>query len=451
MIRTFRAGVAVALASATLLAGIGSAATKAAAPAFREPVLLTQVPGFGGLEPSLVVDRSNRVWVTAHKTYHGIAFSPDDKAATRFRAASWLWTSQDGRSFSSPPGATALQEQNLLFGDEGDLAVDATGNVYFIDLAVAGNTFTAWSVDRSGTPTLRHSAPYSEASTGVDDRPFVAAGGDGHVLALSNSPLNERGRIQIFTSTNGGRSFSDPTPIADSQFCRPLVSRRTPTRSAAVCTSASGTGLFAVTSRDGGASWQRGELDPELDVSTIYIEFLSTSEGPDGTWRALYNAQTLGPDPKLDAVYGTAFGTEVPVSTRLLLYTSRDQGRTWTKQDVTPESGIWSQASIAAAPNGMLGIAAYYRKDIDSDWQFRAATFVPGARKTRSREIVKGLVTGLAIEPGPPGEFTQAAFGTDNKLRVTYAVREFNETEPLARDGGGKFVGSSQIYFAQER
>ncbi len=416
-------------------------------------MLLTNTPGFGGLEPSLIVDRSDRVWVTAHKTYHGVAISPDDTAATRFRSASWLWTSPDGKKFSSPPGATALQEQNLLFGDEGDLALDAAGNVYFIDLAVVGNTFSSWSVNASGQPTLRHSAAYSGASTGSDDRPFVGAGGDGKVLALSNSLTSMGAPTQLFTSTDHGRTFSEPYAIADSKFCRPIVSSKRPASAAAVCTTAGGPGLFAMVSRDGGRNWIRRDVDADLDVSTIYVEFISTSEGPDGTWRALYNAQTLGADPKLDAdpVASALYGGKVPVTTRLLMYTSRDQGLTWTKRDVTPESGIWAQASISTARNGALGVAGYYRRDIDSNWQFRAAVFQPGARKIISREISPGLITGLAIEPGPPGEFTQAAFGRDNKLRVTFAVREFNQTEPLARDGGGKFAGSSQIFFAQQR
>lgn len=86
--RTRNTGVVAAVLAATAMAGSGSAAVRTHALVFDAPVRLTPLTGAGGFEPSLVVDHLNNVWVTAHRSY--VPVSPDSKAATPVRFASWL-------------------------------------------------------------------------------------------------------------------------------------------------------------------------------------------------------------------------------------------------------------------------------------------------------------------------------------------------------------------------
>ena len=66
---------------------------------------------------------------------------------TYTRSMSWAWVSSDGgQSFQDLPGLTALSFEQHDFGDEGDMALEHAGHLYFVDTNVEDVTFTRWTV-----------------------------------------------------------------------------------------------------------------------------------------------------------------------------------------------------------------------------------------------------------------------------------------------------------------
>ena len=458
---------AVTLSASLLAAAVVSlpalATTSSPAARFAAPVLLTNVPGFGGFEPSAVVDRSGRVWVTAHKTYYGNALSPDLGAPTAARAASWLWTSTDGVHFTNPPGATAGQEQNGFFGDEADLAVDAKNNVYFTDLNLASNSFVSWSSDpRTGalrqtyaTPTM----PFAQAGT---DRPFLAAGGAGTVLFTENQVVQSgygsgsqdptepaNGQQAVYVSHDGGRTLTSSVPylVRGSSWCRPSISRTDARRFTLVCTDGK-KGLFAEVSADAGKTWIRHSIsttDGAGFSSHSVADFPSVAQAPDGTLYVLYDRLAFGDVP-------VVFTLDSAPSATLLLFSSKDGGRTWSRRDVTPQPGIWAQASLAAAPDGRLGLQAYYRPNQEADWTIRAGVFSPraGGERVGTTDVSPGTSVAPSDHVTPPGDFTQCTFGPDGKLRVVWNALVETPAEPAVNASGDK-LASANIFYAQQR
>ncbi|MBC7560548.1 MAG: exo-alpha-sialidase [Dermatophilaceae bacterium] len=432
------------------------AATAIAAPAgagsalrFDKPVLLTPQSGFGGFEPSLIVDQQDNVWATAHRTYTPL--SPDPGAAGGVRGASWLWMSKDGKTFTNPPGLTPTGEYQKNFGLEGDVARDGAGHVYFIDLGPAEARFTAWKVDGPGQATALRTTPALPVV--LDDRPFVAAGGNGTVFVAVNNSAATRargGQYAFYVSRDGGATFGQGLPYtaAGSSFCRPHVSPRNPRLLTAVCTgetpspSVARQSLLAFTSTDAGASWTRTVIRNDAGDSPGGFEiFPSLAEAPDGTLSVLHHQQQY--DPADTGRSGPMIGS------KLMTYSTRDGGLSWSKpRDVTPEPGIWSQTSLSAAPNGLLGLAGYYRPDTASPWTFRAATFRTSTRDIRSVPVAPGQVASLSSELNPPGEFTQAAFDSRSKFKVIYAAREL--ALPVLTGVENAKFGNTQVFYAQQ-
>lgn len=399
---------------------------------------LTPVEGFGGFEPSITLDQVGNVWVTAHRTYSPQSVSPQDGAP--LRGGAWLWLSKDGKSFDSPPGLTPANEysQFASSASEGDVAVDAKGNVYFVDLAPVGVALTSWKVTGPGAVQATYTTPQLPVPLAID-RPFIAAGGDRtllltHLGAGSGSdPLT----IRSFVSRDGGRTFEKPTGtgIPNSGHCRPLIDRRDAQRMAIVCVPSAGSDLVTATSTDGGRTWSYGAIKGAHGKGQgANVVFPSLKQTSDGTLYGLTHRFIGGPAPD---------------SVELLLLSSHDMGRSWNVQNVTPEPGIWEDSSIAVAPDGRLAVSGYYRKNKTSAWGFRAATFRPGDRDITSTQV--GPVEAYpATESSVPGEYTQAVFGGDGKLRVTYSVRELPQAQPVT-ELENKFLGSSAVFYAQQR
>jgi hypothetical protein len=206
--------------------------------------------GYGiGYEPSLSIDSQGNLFVTAHKDLRWGAeeapipiFLGDETgfwyACTSDRAfydlntgavqtswdywASWFWISNDngetwghGSGFEPTPGnqlqANYLAGGSECLGDEGDIAVDVNDMVYYLDTTLEDNW---WHIFSDGGNTYESGACDRMNTMAADDRPWVAAQGDGIIHYLGNSGASppectgDSGRYWYYRSTNGGNSFS---------------------------------------------------------------------------------------------------------------------------------------------------------------------------------------------------------------------------------------------------
>jgi hypothetical protein len=437
----------------------GSAGAAPAGPKFGAPVLLTTDKYAGGYEPGLTIDRFNNVVVTAHKQNHTLVVSPDSRGTVPVRSQSWLWTSKDGKTFSDMPGLTPVQEQNAEFGDEGDLAHDETGHIYFVDTNVTDDSFSRYKASGNGKLALETTRPAGPFGETVDDRPWIAAHGDGVVMYIGNQgdkvsyPAGSvrggdgdaygPGRYTVYMSYNHGDTF-DPIGITlnDSGWCRPAADHRAGSKLLYVlCTNDGGADdtttnagdpgytngtLWSYVSKDDGKTWNRfrmGRYDAKDAVST----YPSVSVGADGTVYALYNESKTNSSGN-------------PVSGKLRLLTSKNNGRTWSEQNVTPAAGMYRYTWVDVAPNGTLGIAYYYRPDASSDWFVYAATARPGQRFVPTK--VSTATIAVKSNPSAFGDFFQVAFGPDSKLNVVWT----SQNSDLVLDGL-----NTDIYYAKQK
>lgn len=464
MSQLVRVAVAAGLAASTLVAGVSSARTPAGPTPFSRPVALTTTPGFGGFEPTLTVDTSGNTWVTAHKSYHG-QVSPDGGSPAGLRSSSWLWVTRDGTHFTNPPGADAVSLHEQYLGDEGDVAASPDGDVHFVDLGLASSSLASWRTTPAGRITLTGSQVRMPQAVLGSDRPFVAAGRRGALLVVQNQigaigvddtsaagyshdpareidddPAvgSESGQAELFVSDDGGRTFTSPLPhiVHGSAFCRPLVDRRDRRKMLVFCTSLTSDALFADRSSDGGTTWKRTVVQPaEGRPSSAYMpcsNFPSVAQSRDGRLHVLCTEVSLA-----DGYFA---------SSRLVGWTSKDFGASWTRRDLTPEPGIWEQGSIAVAPNGRIGVAGYYRADRSRPWQYRAATFSEGTDPV-SVEVSAGEPIAPADSQFSPGDFTQIAFGPDNRLRTAFNVAQLQDVVTQQ----SKLTGLYDVFYSQER
>lgn len=467
MKRTFAVVGALSALAVALTAPTSAAPT---GPRFGAPVLLTTDEAFGGYEPSIVVDRWNNVVVTAHKQNHNLVVSPDSRAPTMTRNMSWIWTSRDSKTFTNMPGLTPAQEQNHVFGDEGDLALDDTGHVYFVDTSLVDNSFSRWKATGNGKLALEHVRPVGPFGS-VDDRPWIAAHGDGVVMYLGNQgdkvtypggqvgggdgPAYGPGRYTVYMSYDHGDTF-DPLGVTlnDSGWCRPAADKRRGSKLLyVVCTNDGGANdvnetagdpgfekgtLWAYVSADDGRTWMRHQMGT-YSAGDPWTTYPSVTVGRDGTVYALYNDNKhVGDCNPAVAMTFTCDGNVK--SSHLVLYTSKTQGRTWTRQEVTPTPGLIRYSWLDVAPNGSLGIAYYHRPNTSSDWHLMAATAKPGKKFIASR--VSPTKVASKIYSSPFGDFFQCAFGPDSKLHVTWTSMD----EDLGFEGL-----NTDIYYARQQ
>jgi hypothetical protein len=460
-----------------------SAGGKSLAPTFGTPVRLPTFQSCGGYEPGIAIDGYGNIFVTAHKQNHCLAAALDPSAPDGVRAQSWLWTSSDGVNFTDMPGLTALRADQLDVGDEGDVALDDAGHLYFVDTKVVDDTFARWSVNGLGISNiaLDFSRPVVPSLMPVDDRPWVTAHGASTVLYAGNEgdkdsynvgstaagctgavtpPLPGQpasgGRYTVFMSYDGGVTFNPVgCTLPDSGWCRPAADHRPGSHYLyLVCTNdaraddnvnnpgtpgfTAGT-LWAYVSADDGLTWQRHRVDG-------YNSNLPSGSNTNGdiTWPSV----TVAPNGDVYALFANPISdaNQTKIGTKLFLYRSTDHGATWARQDVTPPNpGLIRYSWMALSGDGhTVGVAYFTHQTVDGNWHVYA-----GTSRAFGAPVYYSLVDPVEVAPGGDfafGDFFEIAFDPAGRLNAVYT----RCTELVPGDPTTDCL-NSDIYFARSQ
>jgi hypothetical protein len=399
--------------------GIAGGGKQAKQVAFAPAVEVTPELSYG-YEPAVYTDRFGNIYTTAHKENWQLALGPDLNSATATRSMSYAWWSTDGgKTWSNIPGLPANLETHS-FGDEGDMALDDAGHLYFVDTTVGDNTLTRWTVSGKGKIAYDFHHPVLGTAEPVDDRPWITAHGDGHVFYFGNEgdkssySLGQQGqgsgggRYTVFASTDGGQNF-DPLgyTLDDSGWCRPQADHAKGSKYVyAACTNDNGK-LYSYVSSDDCKSFKRYDMGTYLsaDPTSSWPTIVSSSDGKD-LW-VLY----------VDAVKVTGGNAD---SNSLNLYHSRDHGKTWSHQDITPLAGRYEYGWLSLSKDdSTLGFGVYYRPDNESPWHVYGSVFKPGQKPALTSLDPKNPVQDAKCAEAP-GDLLGSDFNTDGTLNVTW-------------------------------
>lgn len=382
---------------------------------FGAPVKVLPELGFG-YEPTVVVDRFGNVYSTSHKETWQLALAPDADSPTMTRSMSWARVSyDDGQTWKDLPGLTALSIEQHEPGDEGDMALDDAGHLYYADTYLADNTITGWTATGRGTVVQDYARPITPTISTLDDRPWITAHGDGHVFFMSNTATDNPdpagsaragsgygpGHFTVFSSYDGGRNF-EPLgyPLKSSVWCRPAADL-SPEGVHYVYAACTGTGsdLYFFSSKDDGKSFERTTI-------TNY----GNGPGPVGSYPHVQVASD-----------GSIYVMKVQAAdggNGLFLYRSKDHGQTWNKQQLATDPGRYIHVWLATAPNGDLGLGVYH-KGRKGPWFVYGAVWKPGENPALvSLDPARPVGTETVNEVG--NDYLGAYFGPDNKLYVIW-------------------------------
>ncbi len=406
------------------------------------PVKVTPTNGYG-YEPSFIVDKYGNAFATAHKENAFLALSLDPNSPTATRSMSWAWLSVDnGQHWIDPPGLTALSLEQHQVGDEGDMASDDAGHIYFADTYAGDITLTRWTTNGLGQVIFDFTRP-TIPTPEDDDRPWITAHGDGHVFYFANAgnKAYDGGRYTVHASYDGGLTWdSVGIPLLDSGWCRPASDHRPGSQLVyAVCTNDAGK-LYSYVSTDDGHSWQRYDIGTyNADDDTQSYPYVQVA--PDGTVWALYvDSDDLS--PHTDATGSTSM---IPNTNRIYLFKSTTQGKTWTKQEITPVRGRYQYAWLSVSADGKkLGMGVYFRSNADYPWYVAAVTWPAGGAPDPKQfvSVDPDHPVSSADHLEAPADYMGSYFFPDGKLGVIWTRYVlWTNVATLTRD----------IYFAKQR
>lgn len=310
--------------------------------------------------------------------------------------ASPVYASTDnGTSWRHLPSPLGVRDKAKT--EEGDLAIDAEGTVYFVDTHGADNVFTVWNKDG----TWRSTTPL-QGTLGLDDRPWLAAQGKGVVYYVGNSALSmpapgdgspaSGSKIWFYSSVDAGTTWSLGHALPGADYCHVAASPADDVTVAAVCTPGGvgvgpQLGVTAYWSHDRGANWRSADLGP-LGAAPSQNQ-PSVSFAPDGTATAAW------------AVEGAS---------AMRMATFRNDA--WTVLAPPQPNGTISPPWIAAGPQGAVGVAAYEQEG--HQWYLHAWT----AGASTWREWRDPLAVGHDAQP--PQDFFQSAMDAHGMLHIVY-------------------------------
>jgi len=391
------------------------------------PVKVTPENGYG-YEPTLIVDKSGNAFASAHKENVTLAIAADPNSPTQTRSMSWAWLSTDkGKTWGNTPGLTAVSAENHLVGDEGDMALDDAGHVYYVDTYAGDVTLTRWTSNGLNNVIYDFTLPFIPTPE-ADDRPWITAHGDGHVFYFSNTANKSYngGRYTEHASYDGGVTWDIiGVGLPDSGWCRPAADHRVGSKLVyAFCTNDGGK-LYSYVSTDDGHSFTRYNAGTYNDLDgTQSYQLLQVA--PNGTVYALYvDSNDIGDGG-------------IPNTNKIYLFTSKDQGKTWTKQDVTPVPGRYQYAWLAVSADGKkLGMGVYYRQNSDVPWLIGGITWAPGSKPDpkQFRSLDPDHPIAPAERTEPPGDYSGSYFFPDGKFGVVWTrYHLWTDAATLLRD-----------------
>ena len=397
------------------------------------PAKVTPTNGYG-YEPSFVVDTYGNAFATAHKENWQLALAPDANSPTFTRSMSWAWLSTDsGKTWTDPPGLSPASLEQHEVGDEGDMTQDDAGHIYYADTYAGDITLTRWSTNGLGSVAFDFTRPIIPTPE-ADDRPWITAHGDGHLFYFANmgNKIYNGARYTVHASYDGGLTWDIVgIPLLDSGWCRPAADHRPGSQLVyAFCTNDGGK-LYSFVSTNDGHSWTRYDVGTYNNADGTQ-SYPSLQVGPDGTLWALYVDST-------DVGDGG-----IPNTNRLFLFKSTTQGRTFTRQEITPVAGRYQYGWLSISPDGRtLGLGIYYRPNANYAWSVAGTTWKAGARINAKTFVDLDITHPVSPSQNaePPGDYLGSYFFPDGKLGVIWTRYVlWTDATTLERD----------IYFAKQ-
>ena len=308
-----------------------------------------------GYEPSLAVDSQGNLYYTAHKDLRWcgplggpLGGGPGPFACTQGLDtswdyyASWFYASQDGGETWAPPdwGYIADEGKWAFPGDEGDIGIDSTDTIYFVDTTLEDNWLHVWQ--DGGDEYIRGQR---QSSLALDDRPWLTAQGDGIVHYLGNSgtglpgPHGAVGRYWYYRSDNGGITF--------------IEEKELPGGWAHIDAERDGDHVFII----------QEDADAPQGGIKMWI-----SEDTGNTWN---DAIPLGPRERNppegfpwvsvgpDGMVAGSWAGVANDTWEIHIALSLDLGETWDSWTVTPFKGAFMYPTVYVGPNNTLAMAFY--------------------------------------------------------------------------------------------
>lgn len=387
--------------------------------------LLPQAPGFGpevivdaelgGSEPSLVVDPEGRIFIAAPTGLSPVGGAQDPSS---HRYSGQFWRSlDDGQTFEHLEGLGVLGLYGpSIGGGDSDIAADAQGNLYAIDLWL-GNTGLLTSQDH-GDSWLRGS-PVTFLTPGNDRQWIDVNQATGEVFITVNSFSTG---LWVIRSRDAGLTFPQQTlavPHADRGgcICPPgvmAVDEATGNVYLPYYLNPKGVGLAV--SKDGGASFENLVL-PETDSAHL--------PGDDEAGGA-FTVITHDTRGNLYLVWESV--TER--GRRIALQTSVDQGASWTPPVFVHDipAGLQIFPWVVAGEPGRVAIAWYEASPgEDKDrWDVRlafSATGLDGAPAFALATLNAEPVLRGSYDRSLLGDFFELAVGLDGSIHAVWNAR----------------------------
>ncbi len=310
-----------------------------------------------GYEPSIASDSYGNLYYTAHKN---VDRGYQDRLNTwGTQLASWFFMSNDnGKNWFVPtdpyPQGAAWKQ---CLGDEGDIAVDANDFVYYVDTTIRDINIHVWA-DEGQWQYTRY---LQTSSREWDDRPWVAAQGNGVVHYLGNNAVTlpgHEGRYIYYRSTNGAWSFTMEKDVPGNGWLH-IDTERNGDHTYIVKETTTGAPADIVMhiSDDQGASWNWN--DP------VYIGSRDGPGGPQGEG-SRWPVVAAGENGSVFVFWGD-YDDAASNGSRLFLGRSLDYGQTWNVTDITPFTGLHDYFWLSAGPMGSIGISFYSTTDLPVD------------------------------------------------------------------------------------